>query len=102
MSGSQAKYLDTRGNSTLGVGICDRCSTKRPLGDLMSDPNVPGLKVCKAAAEGCIDHYDPYRLPVRMPDPLKLPFNRTDQSLESGPDVMQWTSDEPEDFLRGG
>jgi hypothetical protein len=102
MSGSVSRYLDTRGNSTLGVGICDRCGTKRSLTEFMSDPNASGLKVCKDPAEGCIDKYDPYRMPARRPDPITLPFNRPDQRLESGPDVTEWTTDEPEDFLRGG
>jgi hypothetical protein len=102
MSGSAARFLDTRGNATLGVGICDRCSTKRALGELMSDPNSPGLKVCRDPSEGCIDKYDPYRMPARSPDPIKLPFNRPEQPLESGPDVTEWLYDEPEDWLRAG
>jgi hypothetical protein len=90
MSGSTSKFLDTRGYSTLGVGTCDRCQTKRSLTELMSDPNAPGLKVCKNLAEGCIDKYDVYRLPARRPDPITLPFHRPDQRLESGPDVEDW------------
>jgi hypothetical protein len=82
VSGSTSKFLDTRGNATLGIGVCARCSTKRPLGQLMSDPNASGLKVCKDPSEGCIDKYDPYRLPARRPDPITLPFYRPDERLE--------------------
>ena len=34
-------YLDTRGKSTLAVGLCGRCSRKFSLDDLYSDPNYP-------------------------------------------------------------
>lgn len=40
-------YLNTRGKSTLAIGICGRCSRKFSLDDLYSDPNYPGLKVCR-------------------------------------------------------
>jgi len=85
MSGSTGKFLDTRGNATLGIGVCDRCSTKRPLAELMSDGNASGLKVCKDPAEGCRDVYDPYRQSARTPDPITLPFYRPDQPLEPLP-----------------
>jgi hypothetical protein len=101
MSGSAARYLDTSGRGTLGVGICDRCGTKRSLTEFMSDPNTPGLKVCRDPGEGCIDKYDPYRLPARSPDRIQLPFNRPDQRLDSGPDVTEWLDDET-DWLRAG
>lgn len=70
-------YLDTRGNSTLGIGICGRCSQKFPLGELMPDPNSPGLMVCRAD----LDDFDPYRLPPREPDDITLPFVRPDVPL---------------------
>lgn len=94
MSGSGAKYLNTRGNPTLGIGVCDRCNTKRPLGFLVKDPNAPGLRVCRDPLEGCRDNYDPYRLPMRAPDRVQLPFNRPDVPLEEPP---QFT-----DLLRDG
>lgn len=56
-------YLSTRGKTTLGIGICGRCSRKFSLDDLYPDPNYPGLRVCKDD----IDEYDPYRLPARQP-----------------------------------
>ncbi len=83
------RYLNTTVNSTLGIAICDRCSTKRALHELASDPNAPGLKVCRDPSEGCIDKYDPYRLPARAPDPTQLPFYRPDTPLEAVP-VIDW------------
>jgi len=70
-------YLDTRGNSTLGIGICARCSCKFPLGELYPDPNANGLRVCLQD----LDQLDPYRLPARAPDNLVLPFCRPDTSI---------------------
>ena len=71
-------YLDTRGQSTLGIGLCARCSRKFPLNELYSDPNSPGLKVCQED----LDVLDPYRLPPRPPDNLVLPFVRPDVPLD--------------------
>jgi hypothetical protein len=93
MSGSGSKYLNTTGNTTLGIGVCDRCNTKRPLHLLVSDSNAPGLRVCKDKAEGCCDVLDPYRLPTRGPDKTTLPFYRPDAPLEPTP---------PVDWLRDG
>jgi hypothetical protein len=72
-----AKFLDTTGNSTLGIAICARCSRKFPLGELMSDPNYPNLMVCKED----VDQYDPYRLAPRPADQITLPFVRPDLPL---------------------
>lgn len=74
-------FLDTRGNSTLGIGICARCSRKFPLAELHSDPNYPNLMVCKADT----DQYDPYRLAPRAPDQIVLPFVRPDLPLNTSP-----------------
>jgi len=71
-------FLDTRGNSTLGIALCARCSRKFPLGELYSDPNSPGLRVCKED----LDEFDPYRLPARQPDTITLPFCRPDLPLD--------------------
>lgn len=90
MSDSDSTFLDTTGNPTLGVGVCDRCKTKRALHELVADPNAPGLRVCKDPEEGCLDKYDPYRLPTRRPDPIKLPFNRPDQRLDE-PTQADWS-----------
>lgn len=70
-------YLDTRGNTTLGIGICGRCSRKFPLHELHEDKNVPGLRVCREDQ----DVLDPYRLPARQADQITLPFVRPDESV---------------------
>jgi hypothetical protein len=77
-------WLDTRGLSTLGIGLCDRCSRKMSLTQLMSDPNSPGLRVCRED----LDQLDPYRLPPRQPDQITLPFVRPDSPLYSDPDGL--------------
>lgn len=74
-------YLDTRGESTLGVGICDRCSRKFPLSKLTPDRNNPGLRVCDADN----DEFDPYRLPARQTETITLPFTRPDESVSIDP-----------------
>lgn len=74
-------YLDTTGNSTLGIAICARCSRKFPLGELMPDPNYPNLMVCREDS----DQYDPYRLAPRPPDQIVLPFVRPDLPLNTNP-----------------
>jgi len=74
-------YLSTRGKTTLGIGICGRCSRKFSLDDLYSDPNSPGLMVCAADR----DDYDPYRLPARQPDNIVLPFTRPDTPIPTNP-----------------
>jgi len=75
------RFLDTRGNPTLGIGICARCSRKFPIGELHSDPNYPNLMVCKVDS----DQYDPYRLAPRAPDQIVLPFVRPDLPLNTSP-----------------
>jgi hypothetical protein len=74
-------FLDTRGRSTLAIGICGRCSRKFSLDDLYSDPNYPGLKVCKVD----MDQYDPYRLPARQPEKIALLFARPDTPIGTDP-----------------
>jgi len=74
-------YLDTLGKTTLAIGICGRCSRKFSLDDLYSDPNYPGLKVCKVD----MDDYDPYRLPARQPEKISLLFARPDTPIETNP-----------------
>ncbi len=71
-------FLDTRGRSTLAIGVCGRCSQKFPLGDLHPDPNFPGLLVCRKD----IDHFDPYRLPARQTENIALRYARPDTPLD--------------------
>ena len=72
------KFLDTRGNTSLGIAICDRCKMKFPIGELYPDPNTPGLRVC----EKDMDQYDPWRLPARESEQITLQFVRPDAPLE--------------------
>lgn len=71
------RFLDTSGKATLGIGICDRCKEKFPLGQLHPDRNNPGLRVCDKDN----DEFDPWRLPPRNPDQITLPFYRPDEPL---------------------
>ena len=73
-----AVFLDTTGRSTLAIGICGRCSRKFPLDELMSDPNSPGLRVCRAD----LDEFDPYRLPARQTEDITVRFPRPDVPLD--------------------
>lgn len=70
-------YIDPTGKSTFGIGICARCSKKMSLLDLYSDPNSPGLMVCKDD----LDELDPYRLPARQTERINLDFVRPDVPL---------------------
>lgn len=76
-----AVFLNTRGNPTLGIGICSRCSRKFPLHKLRPDPNYAGLRVCDVD----YDDFDPYRLPARQPENITLPFMRTDTPVPTNP-----------------
>lgn len=81
-------YLDTRGRSTLAIGICGRCSRKFPLDELQPDPNYPGLRVCRAD----LDEFDPYRLPARKPENITVRFPRPDTPLDivTAPVLALW------------
>lgn len=70
-------FLDPRGRSTFGIGICARCSRKMSLEELSSDPNYPGLFVCKEDK----DQFDPYRLAARQPDQISLLHPRPDTDI---------------------
>ena len=72
------KFLDTRGNTKIAIGICARCSCKYPYSELTSDPNFPGLRVCP---DGCKDVLDPYRLPARATEDISLECARPDIDL---------------------
>ena len=72
------RFLDTRGNSSLAIGICDRCKFKYPYSELRSDGNIPAIRVC---GNGCSDQFDPYRLPARQPEKISIRFPRPDESV---------------------
>jgi hypothetical protein len=75
-------FINTKGESTLGIALCSRCQRKAKLADLMDDGNIPGFKVHRPElSPGCWDNYDPMRLPPRAPDKYILPFVRPDQDI---------------------
>jgi len=82
-------YLDTRGNSSLSIFICDRCKMKRPYDELQPDGNLPGIKVCQ---QGCSDQFDPYRLAPRQPEKISIRFPRPDDSIAVVPDAIITTN----------
>lgn len=72
-----AIFFDPTGRATYGIAICARCSRKMSLEDLYSDPNSPGLMVCRDD----LDELDPYRLPARQSEKINLDFVRPDEPL---------------------
>jgi len=74
-------FLDTRGKSSLAVGVCDRCRRKFPIGELSPDRNSPGLMVC--AKDN--DEYDPWRLPPRKTEDITVRRPRPDTPLDGTP-----------------
>lgn len=78
------KFLDVTDQPTYGIGICDRCSRKMPLAELLPDPNSPGLRVCVEDR----DEFDPYRLPPKQPDQINLPFYRPDTPMTFSEEAM--------------
>lgn len=76
------RFLDTTGNASIAIFICDRCKMKRPIIEAMPDPNFPGLKVCQ---RGCADEKDPYRLPARKTERITLQYPRPDVSVATDP-----------------
>ena len=78
-------FLDTLGNATLSIAICDRCKVKRAHSVMRSDPNFPGLRVCD---QGCADQKDPYRLAARKTERINIRFPRPDDSVAVVPDAI--------------
>ena len=85
------RFLNTEGNASLAIFICDRCRMKRPIIEAMPDPNFSGLKVCQ---QGCADQIDPYRLPARKTERIALRFPRPDVSVAVNPSDILTTGDE--------
>ena len=48
------------------------------LSELKSDPNVPGLRVCR----DCSDSLDPYRKAPRQPENIAVQNPRVDEPLD--------------------
>jgi hypothetical protein len=78
-------FLDTIGNASLAIFICDRCRMKRAIDEQMPDPNFPGLRVCQ---QNCADQKDPYRLPARKTERINLRFPRPDVSVALDPNNL--------------
>jgi hypothetical protein len=84
------RFLNTEGNASLAIFICDRCKMKRAIVEAMPDPNFPGLKVCQ---QGCADQIDPYRLPARKTERIALQYPRPDVSVATDPNDIVTTGD---------
>lgn len=80
-----AKWLNTLGEDCLSVAVCDRCKFKRKVGELTSDPNAPGLRVC---IRGCVDDLDPWRLPARAEDKITLSYPRPEVPVPTPNDAL--------------
>ncbi len=76
-------FLDPTGRQSYAIAICDRCRMKRYYDELTSDPNSPGLRVCREG--GCLDNFDPYRLPARKTEDITLRHPRPDTPLDGTP-----------------
>jgi hypothetical protein len=74
-------FLDTTGNSSLGIAICGRCGLKYPRDELSPDPNIPGLYVCPEDR----DQFDPWRLAPREADRIAMDWVRPDIVLGPSP-----------------
>ena len=82
------RYLDTSGKSSLAIGVCGRCGIKMPIGELMPDPNTPGVRVCRDD----LDQLDPWRLSPRAPDNLLVQYPRPDIDISETQPATTWVS----------
>jgi len=97
-SSSSARFLDTRGQPTLGIVVCQRCWTKRRQADVIEDGNIKKFYVCKPEiSPGCWDQYDPFRNPAPPPDRIDLPFVRPDTDITINPDGLPPLEPPPQD-----
>lgn len=87
------RFLDTRGLTSVAIGVCDRCKMKRAFVTLGPDPNFPGLRVCN---QGCRDQFDPYNLPARKTERINLRFPRPDVSVAANDNYLM-TGSQPMD-----
>jgi hypothetical protein len=79
------RFLDTEGNASLAIAVCDRCKMKRAFSSMGPDPNVPGLQVCD---QGCADQMDPYRLAARQTERINIRFPRPDVSVAANDNYL--------------
>lgn len=61
---------------SMAVTLCPRCGLKYYYGELKQDPNTK-VWMC----EGCVDIYDPWRLPARHAENITLLRPRPDISV---------------------
>lgn len=69
-------YLPVKTTGTAAIAVCPRCKFKVYYDDLRQDPNTKNW-YCKS----CIDLYDPWRLPARVPEDITLQHPRPDEDL---------------------
>jgi hypothetical protein len=79
------RFLDTLGNNSLSIFVCDRCKMKRAYSDQRPDGNIPGIKVC---SDSCSDQFDPYRLAPRPTERISLRFPRPDVDISVIPNAI--------------
>lgn len=70
-------YLPLNTKGSVAIAVCPRCQKKLQYDDLRKDPNN-GNFYC----EGCVDLYDPWRLPARRAEDITLQHPRPDVELE--------------------
>ena len=80
------RYLDTTGKSSLAIGVCGRCGIKMPIGELMPDPNTPGVRVCRDD----LDQLDPWRMAPRPSDRITVQFARPDIDIAETQPATVW------------
>lgn len=78
-------WLDTLGNNTLSIAICDRCKRKIAYSDIRPDGNIPAIRVC---GDGCSDEFDPYRLAARPTEKVSIRFPRPDADVAQYNDAI--------------
>jgi len=88
-----SRYLKTKDLPILAIALCARCSRKMSIMALASDPNSPGLRVCKC----CKDEVDPWSLPPPSTEALPLQYPRPDVSLLGHEPPYLATNEEPVD-----
>lgn len=71
-------FLNTIGNRSVAIAICDRCKFKFPYDSLKPDRDNPGMRVC----DPCNDSPDPYKKPPRKPENITLRYPRPEEDLE--------------------
>lgn len=72
-------YLDTSGQASRAIAVCDRCKMKVAYSTLVADGNAPGLRVCPT----CSDNLDPWRLPARRGEDITIRCPRPDEPLSA-------------------